>query len=266
MRHRPSRPTTGSTDTTSGLVFGANPVLELLRAAPRALERVWVVARTAGAERVVAEARTHGVVLETVERAHLDRLSGGGHHQGVAARTRPFTYATLDAVLDSGRSLLVALDGITDPQNLGAIIRSAEVLGAGGLILPRDRSAGVSPAVFRVSSGAAAHLPIALVVNLVRALASAKERGYWIVGLDPGGSSTFQELPRLERVILVVGSEDKGVRPLVREACDFVVRIPIRGRVASLNASTATAIGLYVLSERLGGAADGGRAEGERDG
>jgi 23S rRNA (guanosine2251-2'-O)-methyltransferase len=121
------------------------------------------------------------------------------------------------------------------------------------MILPRDRSAQVSPAAIRVSAGAAAHLPVAQVVNLTRALATTKERGYWIVGLDAAGSSTFQELPPLDRVVLVVGSEAKGARPLVRETCDFMVRIPTRGRVGSLNAATAAAIGLYVLSERVPG-------------
>jgi 23S rRNA (guanosine2251-2'-O)-methyltransferase len=181
----------------------------------------------------------------------LDRLSGGGHHQGIAARTRPFAYAELDDILDAGAGLLVALDGITDPQNLGAIVRSAEVLGAGGLILPRDRSAAVTPAVVRASAGATVHLPIAQVVNLVRALESAKERGYWTVGLALDGSSTFQQLPELDRALLVVGSEGKGARPLVLEACDFRVRIPQTGRVGSLNASVAAAIGLYAVGERL---------------
>ncbi len=250
MRRRPSSPPTSSPDARPGLIVGANPVLELLRASPAVLERVWIVPNTAGAQRVAAEAEARGVALEHVDRAHLDRLSQG-NHQGVAARMRPFAYAALEDLLDAGAAVLVALDGIVDPQNLGAIIRSTEVFGAGGLILPRDRSAQVSDAAIRVSAGAALHLPIAQVVNLTRALAAAKERGYWIVGLDAEGSSTFQGLPPLERTILVVGGEAKGARPLVRENCDFMVRIPTRGRVASLNAATAAAIGLYALSERL---------------
>jgi len=164
--------------------------------------------------------------------------------------TRPFVYATFEQVLGSGAARLVALDGITDPHNLGAIIRSAEVLGAGGLILPLDRCAAVTASVIRASSGASAHLPIAQVVNLVRALGDAKQQGYWTIGLDPAGSSTFQELPSLDRALLVVGGEGAGLRPLVREACDFTVRIPGRGRVASLNAAVAAAIGLYALTER----------------
>jgi 23S rRNA (guanosine2251-2'-O)-methyltransferase len=245
-RHkRPHAPSAAPT-----IVYGANPVLELLASAPESVEQLWI-AGEAEAARVRAAAADAGVAVEHADRPMLDRLSGGGHHQGIAARTRPFAYAELDDILDAGAGLLVALDGITDPQNLGAIVRSAEVLGAGGLILPRDRSAAVTPAVVRASAGATVHLPIAQVVNLVRALESAKERGYWTVGLALDGSSTFQQLPELDRALLVVGSEGKGARPLVLEACDFRVRIPQTGRVGSLNASVAAAIGLYAVGERL---------------
>ena len=232
------------------IVYGANPVLELLAAAPESVEQLWVAAE-ADAARVRAAAAEAGITVEQADRPTLDRLSGGGHHQGVAVRTRPFAYAELEDILDAGAPLLIALDGITDPQNLGAIARSAEVLGAGGLVLPRDRSAAITPAVVRASAGATAHLPIAQVVNLVRALESAKGRGYWTVALTLDGSSTFQQLPELEHALLVIGSEGKGARPLVLEACDFRVRIPQAGRVGSLNASVAAAIGLYALADRM---------------
>ncbi len=250
MRRRP-RSRSAPSPAPPSLVFGVHPVIELLRAAPMSIERLWVTADDDGA-RVRAEASRAGVAVEPADRAALDRMTAGGHHQGVAARTRPFAYAEFEDVLAAGPPLLVALDGVTDPQNLGAIVRSAEVLGAGGLFLPRDRSSPITPAAIRASAGATAHLPIAQVVNLTRALRDAKERGYWIVGLVPDGSSTFQELPRLERAVLVIGSEDKGARPLVLETCDFRVRIPQRGRVESLNASVAAAIGLYALAARVG--------------
>ena len=226
-------------------------MLELLRAAPSSVDAVLAIPSARAAQAVEQLARSMGIRVESSDTASLDRLTGGGHHQGVAARVRAFEYVPTEDVLAAGHPLLVALDGIMDPRNLGAIVRSAEVLGAGGILLPRDRSAPVTPAVVRAASGASLHLPIARVVNLVRALARAKELGYWVIGLDPLGPSGFQELPDLERAILVVGGEGKGTRPLVLGACDFRVRIPVRGRVTSLNASVAAAIGMYELVARL---------------
>jgi 23S rRNA (guanosine2251-2'-O)-methyltransferase len=251
MRRHSSRPPTPSTSESTAIVFGANPVLEALAAAPESIRAVVIDARSEAGARAAERARALGIAVETADRNALDRLTGGGHHQGVAARTRPFAYAAFEDVLTRAAPLLVALDGVTDPQNLGSILRSAEVLGAGGVILPRDRAAAVTPAVIRAASGASAHLPVAQVVNLVRALEDAKRQGYWIVGLDVEGTSRFQQLPALERALLVVGGEGHGIRPLVRRGCDFSVAIPMRGRVASLNAAVATAIGLYALRERL---------------
>jgi len=259
MRRHPPRSQVPRPKPLGDVFFGANPVLEMLLATPEAVQAVFVTPGSGAAQVVAERARALDVAVEMTDRAALDRLTGGGHHQGVAARTRPFAYATLDGLLEARASLLVALDGVTDPQNLGAIIRSAEVLGAGGLIIQRDRCAPVTPAAVRASSGACAHLPIAQVVNLVRALAAAKDRGYWVVGLDPEGSLLFQDLPPLELALLVVGSEGRGTRPLVVRACDFRVRIPAQGRVASLNASVATGIGLYVLRERQLAGRTGGR-------
>jgi 23S rRNA (guanosine2251-2'-O)-methyltransferase len=233
------------------LVFGTNPVLEQLRAAPDTIEAICAVPEVGATERVLDEARARGVRIEPIDRATLDRLVGGGHHQGVVARTRSFAYAALADALEAD-GLLVALDGINDPQNLGAIIRSAEVLGAKAVIIPRDRSATITPAVVRAASGATAHLPIVQVVNLVRTLAEVKERGYWIVALDASGTLEFQELPRFERGVLVIGSEARGARPLVLKACDFVVRIPMKGKVGSLNAAAAAAVGIYTLVRQLG--------------
>jgi 23S rRNA (guanosine2251-2'-O)-methyltransferase len=237
--------------SSNDLIFGLNPVVEALRAAPETLEKLYVAHGVQAGDRVVAQARERGVAVEITERDVLDQMTGGGHHQGVAARTKPFGLAAIEDVLAAGPALLVALDGITDPQNLGAIVRSAEVLGAGGVVLPKDRSVGVTPAVVRASSGAAVHLPVAQVVNLVRALELIKEAGYWIVGLDATGSSKFQELPRFDRVAIVIGGEGKGMRPLVARACDFTVAIPVRGRVSSLNAAAAAAIALHEIASRL---------------
>jgi len=237
--------------SSNDLIFGLNPVLEALRVAPDTLEKMYVARGVQAADRLVAQARALGVVVEMTERDVLDRMTAGGHHQGAAVRTKPFCFVAIEDLLRRAPALLVALDGITDPQNLGAIVRSAEVLGAGGVVLPKDRNAGVTPAVVRASSGAAVHLPVAQVVNLVRALDLIKQAGYWIVGLDAAGWSRFQDLPRFERAVIVIGGEGKGMRPLVARACDFTVAIPVRGRVSSLNAAAAAAIALHELASRL---------------
>jgi 23S rRNA (guanosine2251-2'-O)-methyltransferase len=233
------------------VVFGINPILEVMRLSPEVLERLYVARGLQAGDRIAAEARLHGIAIELAERSTLDQLAGGGHHQGVAARTRPFVFASIEQMLRVAPQILVALDGITDPQNLGAIVRSAEVLGAGGLVLPKDRNASVTPSVIRASSGAAIHLPIAQVVNLVRGLKQIKDAGYWIVGLDAAGSSRFRNLPPFERVALVIGGEGTGIRPLVARTCDFMVAIAVRGRVSSLNAAAAAAIGIHELASRL---------------
>lgn len=218
---------------------------------PHAITTMYVARDAHAVERLVPEARERGIFIEIVDHDTLDRMSGGGNHQGVAARTRAFTFSSLEEVMQVAPPLVVVLDGLTDPQNVGSIIRSAEVLGAGALVLPKDRSAAISPAVLRASSGAAVHLPVAQVVNVARGLELLKAAGYWIVGLDASGPSRFRDLPTIARGALVVGSEGKGIRPLVAKTCDFMVALPLRGRVASLNAAAAAAIGIYELAERV---------------
>jgi 23S rRNA (guanosine2251-2'-O)-methyltransferase len=212
---------------------------------------LYVVRGVPTGERLAADARAAGIVVEVVTRDVLDEMTGGAHHQGVAVRTSPVPLLSVDEVLQSAPQLVVVLDGLTDPQNVGAIIRSAEVLGAGALILPKDRSATVSPAVVRASSGAALHLPVAQVVNVARGLEQLKSAGYWTIGLDAEATSRFRDLPAIERAALVIGGEGKGIRPLVAKACDFMLAIPVRGRVTSLNAAAAAAIGLHELAARL---------------
>jgi 23S rRNA (guanosine2251-2'-O)-methyltransferase len=251
MRRHSPRPRRASRAPLGDVLFGINPIRELLSASPASVERLYVVPGVQAADRVAEAARAHQIAVEIADRSALDEMTGGGHHQGLAARTRPPACVAFDDVLRMAPRLLVVLDGIMDPQNLGAILRSAEVLGAGGVILPKHGSAGLTPAVVRASSGAALHLRVCEVVNVVRALEQLKEHGYWIVGLDGAGPSRFQDLPSLERAVLLIGSEGRGIRPLVTRACDFLVGIPVRGRVASLNAAAAAAIGLHELATRL---------------
>ncbi len=235
----------------SDVLCGLNPVLEALRVSPRLVEKLYLAPGLQNGERLAIEARALAIDVEIADRSVLDQITAGAHHQGVAVRTKPFAFMAIEDLLSTPPRLLVVLDGITDPQNLGAIVRSAEVLGAGGVLVPKDRSVGVTPIVIRASSGAAIHLPIVQVVNLVRALEQIKESGYWIIGLDAAGTSRFQDLPKFERAAVVIGGEGKGMRPLVAKSCDFTVSIPVRGRISSLNAGAAAAIGIHEVRSRL---------------
>ena len=189
------------------------------------------------------------------DRERLTGLAGHSHHQGVALRMSEFPYAALDDLLEkplADRDPLVVLDSIQDPGNLGAILRSACFLGAKGVVIPADRSAGVSGAAIKVSAGAAVYVPIARVTNIVRTLQRLKSEGYWAAGLDVSGSRTCYEADFRVPLCLVIGNEQKGIRPLVRKECDMLVRIPSAGPLDSLNAASAASVALYeVLRQRL---------------
>lgn len=201
-------------------------------------------------------ARDAGVPVDRVARADVDDLAEGQVHQGVVALAPPFAYAQLDSLLGrpSGRDrLLVALDGITDPHNVGSIARTAEAVGAAGLLVPSRRASGITPTVEKAAAGALAHLPVARVTNLVRALQRAKKSGFWVVGLDADGDVEVTESGLMdESVVIVVGSEGDGLARLTRLECDQLVRLPMRGRVASLNASVAAAVAMYEVVRRHG--------------
>jgi 23S rRNA (guanosine2251-2'-O)-methyltransferase len=204
------------------VLFGLNPVLEVMRASPSAIEKLYVAHGVQVAERILDEARSQGVIVELVDRQLLDAITSGGHHQGVAARTKPFSFVSIEELLARPPRIVTVLDSIEDPQNLGAIIRSTEVLGGGAVVISKDRSAGVTPAVMRASSGAAIYMPVVQLVNLVRGLEQLKAGGYWIVGLDAEGQSKFQDLPRFDRVALVVGNEGSGMRaPVTRSVTSW---------------------------------------------
>jgi len=231
------------------LLFGFHSVREALRAG-RVPEAVWVVERAKGLGEVVALARASGVQAQTVTRQELGGLCRSSHHQNVAARFPERTLHSLDYPLAVAerrgqQPFLLALDHLQDPQNLGSLLRTAEAVGVHGVVLPKDRSAPVSATVARASSGAVEHLALCDVTNLMRALAWYKERGVWVVGLNPAGETRYDALEYDWPVAVVVGSEDKGLRPLVRRACDHRVHIPMTGNVASLNAAVAGSLLLY---------------------
>ncbi|MEM9067515.1 MAG: 23S rRNA (guanosine(2251)-2'-O)-methyltransferase RlmB [Myxococcota bacterium] len=188
-----------------------------------------------------------GIEVREVPRRTLDDLAGGVRHQGVVATGPPYPFRSLEKLLDGG-GLLVALDEITDPHNAGAIIRSAVAFGARGVLLPKHRAASITPVVVRASAGATEHARIAQVTNLQRALQSASDAGFLIAGLAGDGETMLADLSVSSPLVLVVGSEGKGLRRMVRKRCDHVLRIPMSGPTESLNASVATAIALYELT------------------
>jgi len=235
----------------SRFVYGVNPVLEALRAHPQDVLRVLVERkRSQGAERVAQAAVAAGVRVE--EAGDLDRRARGGVHQGVGAELAEFRYLELPDLLDTikGAAFLLVLDGVTDPQNLGALVRSAHALGAHGVVVPKDRAAGVPPSVTKAAAGALEHCPIVRVTNLSRAVDQMKENGIWTVALAADGEKTLGEVDLKEPTALVLGSEGSGVRPLVRKTCDHVARIPMGGQLGSLNVSAAGAISLYEVARQ----------------
>lgn len=182
--------------------------------------------------------------------AFFDAFAQGGVHQGVAARLMPFPYVSLPSVLEQEPDLLLVLDNIVDPRNLGALLRTAEGAGVGGVVLTSARSASLSPLVEKVATGATAHLSICRIENLARALTAMHERGYWAVGLVPDAPLSLYELPVSRKIAVVLGGEEKGVRVLTRRLCDCLVSIPMRGKIESLNVAVAGAIALYEFVRR----------------
>lgn len=238
------------------VVCGRNSVVEALRAGVPA-SALYVATRIDADDRVREILRTasaRGLALMEVTKPELDRMTDGAVHQGVAIQVPPYAYVRpedlLDAAVEAGRvPLVVALDGVTDPRNLGAVLRSAAAFGADGVLLPERRAAGVTASAWKVSAGAAARVPVARATNLVRALVALKEAGCFVVGLDGEGPAQIGELElATSPLVLVAGSEGKGLSRLVRETCDVVAAIPIASHMESLNAAVATGIALYEVA------------------
>lgn len=235
------------------VVYGLNPVRELLRAAGGEVSELWLAeGGTRGAAFAELErlARTAGAKLRSAPRQKLDRLAGTDRHQGIVAVVADFRYAELGelvaAAKASGRPpLLVVLDGVEDPHNLGAIIRSALALGAHGVVIPKDRAVGVTPAVAKASAGAIERLPVARVTNVAQSIGVLKEEGIWSVALAADGDRPVAEMDLRGPTALVLGSEGEGLRPLVRKTCDLAARIPMVGELDSLSVSASAAVALY---------------------
>jgi 23S rRNA (guanosine2251-2'-O)-methyltransferase len=241
--------------------IGRNPVLEVLRAG-RGIDRLLVQRGAEGSiQRVIDLARESGVSVQFAEKAALDREAGGGAHQGVVAFVSAYRYAETDELLARARAgkeepFLVVLAGIEDPRNLGAIIRTAEAVGTHGVIIPKRRAAGVDEVVAKAAAGATEHMSVARVANTAQTLLRLREAGLWIAALDPCGESCF-ERDLTGGLALVVGGEGAGLGRLVRETCDFAVSVPMYGKTASLNASSAAAVALYEIRRQRAARADG---------
>ncbi|WP_062077881.1 23S rRNA (guanosine(2251)-2'-O)-methyltransferase RlmB [Demequina globuliformis] len=249
---RPQKGRSGPRDRTSTsheVVVGRNSVLEALRSGIQA-ETLLVYNRIDSDDRIteiVSLAVEHEVTVREVTKTVLDGYAGGSPHQGVALEVAPYSYADPDDFLDGdGRTLIVALDGIQDPRNLGAIMRSAAAFGATGVVVPERRAAGVTVAAWKVSAGAAARVPVARATNLTRAIEGYKKAGIFVIGLDADADVMIRDSELIDGpLVIVAGAEGSGLSRLVREACDQIVSIPIDGATESLNASVAASIALY---------------------
>jgi 23S rRNA (guanosine2251-2'-O)-methyltransferase len=234
------------------LLFGRNAVLEALRGR-RNLERVFVAEGVREDERLrglMTLAAERGAEIERVPRLMLDDATRGANHQGIALEAEPYRYVDLEDVM-AAPGMILMLDHMQDPQNVGTLFRAAEAAGVAGVVIPEDRAAGVTPAVVNASAGAVEHLRIATVPNLARALEALKGTGRWVAGLDAGHRATDiyrTEIPT--PTVLVVGAEGSGLGTNLRNHCDLLLALPMRGRVESLNAATAGAIAIYELLRR----------------
>ncbi|MEU4644260.1 23S rRNA (guanosine(2251)-2'-O)-methyltransferase RlmB [Micromonospora sp. NPDC023814] len=255
-RVAPGRKSTPSKDTPE-LLVGRNPVLESLRAQvpATALYTAQGIDMDDRVNEIVRTAADRGIAILEISRAELDRMTGGVLHQGIGLQVPPFAYEPFEdlvaAALEQAAPLLVALDGVTDPRNLGAVIRSAAAFGAQGVFVPERRAAGITATAWRTSAGAAARVPVAQVTNLTRSLKACQDAGFVVVGLDADGETDLYDLEAaVGPLVVVVGSEGRGLSRLVGETCDLTVSIPMVSDVESLNASVAAAVTLAEVARR----------------
>ncbi|KKC04155.1 23S rRNA (guanosine(2251)-2'-O)-methyltransferase RlmB [Mycobacterium nebraskense] len=251
-RRPPTKRPTDETET----VLGRNPVLECLRAGVPATA-LYLALGTDADERVtecVARAADSGISILEVPRPDLDRMTSNRLHQGIALQVPPYSYAHPDdllaAAINSPPALLVALDNISDPRNLGAIVRSVSAFGGHGVLIPQRRSASVTAVAWRTSAGAAARIPVARATNLTRTLKDWADRGIRVIGLDADGDTVVDDMDGADPLVVVVGSEGKGLSRLVRQNCDEVVSIPMAGHAESLNASVAAGVVLAEIARQ----------------
>jgi len=236
------------------IIYGTNPVMEALKADRLTVNKILIAeGKDSPHLRALQQlAREKGIPIHRCPRELLNRETGSEHHQGVMAYQAGTAYATWEELEQRiartpGLSVVVILDSIEDPQNLGSLIRTAEACGAQGVVIPKDRAAGLTPTAVKISAGAAAHLPIVRVTNLAQAIEDLKKLGFWVVGAETHGAKSLYEMKFDMNVALLIGSEGKGIRPLLLRKCDFTVSIPMRGKISSLNTAMAGAVILYEI-------------------
>ena len=229
-------------------IYGVRPVIEALRGGRR---KVLEVLDATGNAQVAQAAKAAGVLVQNVSQQRVAELAAGGVHQGIVARVAPYPYVELEDLLSTPVPLVVVLDGVTDPHNLGAVLRVADAAGASGVVIPKDRAAGVTAAAVKASAGASEHVPVARVTNLRRAVDQMQRAGLWVYAAEVRGTP-YGDLDLTGPTGLVLGSEGRGVRRLVREGCDGAISIPMLGAVGSLNVSVAAALLLYEARRQRG--------------
>lgn len=241
--------------TLDDYIVGRHPVLEALKSG-RPINKLLVAEGAEGGSlpEILGKAKAQGIVIQRVPRTKLDHVAGE-HHQGVLLYVAPHDYASLDdilAVKSKGLPLVVLLDEVEDPYNLGAILRTAEATGVTGVVIPKRRSVPLTGVVAKVAAGAVEHVPVARVTNLVQAIERLQKEGYWVVGADASATQMYTETTYKDSIALVIGAEGKGLSRLVKERCDFLVKLPMLGQLQSLNASVATGVLLYEVVRQRG--------------
>lgn len=236
------------------IIYGKNPVIELLSNPSSEIEELYVSRndKSLEASEILKSAKSRRIRTSSLTKESLSELCDTHSHQGIAALIKDYEYHNLANIISRTKEkgeelLLIILDHLEDPQNLGAIIRTADVLGAHGVVIPKDRAASITPAVVKASAGAVSHMPISRVVNLAKVIRDLKKEGVWIVGADSSSRSVNQQDLKNLDIALVIGNEGKGLAQNIKSECDFLVSIPQRGKVSSLNASVAAGVLMYEI-------------------
>lgn len=241
---------------TEEIIAGRNSVAEALKSG-RSINKILITKgqRHGSVRNIINDARQQGLIVQETEAAKLDELAGGTRHQGILALAAPITYVEVEDILNGARKkeqapFVILLDELEDPHNVGAILRTADATGVHGVLIPKRRSCPVSATVAKTSAGAVEYVPIARIGNIVQTINELKEAGLWVVGADMDGDKNFFEMDLTGPIAVVVGSEGKGLGRLTKEKCDFLVRIPMKGSMNSLNASVACSLLLYEIMKQ----------------